>query len=197
MRHSGGLPVVWDVGPDYAESELAAAASRFDGLLLTGGGDIAPELFGESPVNDTLEIDAIRDRAEIGLIHAFCAERKPIFGICRGVQILNVACGGDLWQDLPAQRGVDHRDTTHEVIVTDGRMRGLFGEQVTVNSFHHQAVRSPAPGFAITAKSPDGIVEAIEHENGLWWGVQWHPERMEGMGGVFGMFIELLDFRKT
>ncbi len=150
----------------------------FDGLLLLGGGDIDPALFGERVVNDTVKADVARDRLEIALIQQFAAAGKPIFGICRGIQILNVALGGTLVQDLPAQRGIDHSNgRLHDVsTLTGSRTNALWGPRFTVNSYHHQAVGRLAPGLMATAVSEDGVIEAVEHKQLPLLAVQWHPE---------------------
>lgn len=176
---AGGVPLL------AAEACPQQLAELCDALLLTGGDDVDPALYGETPLNDSLHPDPERDRFEFALTQAFLARKKPIFGICRGCQVLNCVLGGTLYQDLPAQLGADHldRQLRHPITCTeDSVLARLFGRQFRVNSTHHQAVRDIAPGLKVTARSADGVVEAFEsiHPNQLLWGVQFHPERLTG-----------------
>ena len=178
----------WHLYTEALESAGAAAEGgylppddgSYDGLLLAGGRDISPEWYGESH-NGAQKCDIVRDRHEYALIKSFVNDRKPILGICRGLQILNVYFGGSLIGDLPALPA-HHSDTEnvyHTVrIEPDTQMSRLFGHTLRVNSFHHQAVKTVAGDFAATAYSEDGVIEAIEHQNKLWLAVQFHPERM-------------------
>lgn len=160
--------------------ELAALA---DGLFLTGGGDVEPRYYGEERRPFCGEPEEGRDELEFTLIRAFLDAGKPIFGICRGLQVLNVALGGTLWQDLPAQVGLEgHGDGVHPVRAAEGSLfRRLFGAEFPVNSYHHQAVKDLAPGLIPGAWDESGrIVEAFFHRTLPIWAVQWHPERMTG-----------------
>ena len=175
LTMAGAMPVL------LCEEAPEAAAQLFDGLVLSGGGDIDPTLFGETILNDTVNIDAIRDSFEVPLVRAFYKAGKPIFGICRGMQVMNVALGGTLYQDLPEQLGFMHFDMKlrHYVNAAEGSvLHTLFGERFRVNSTHHQAVRELAPGLKTTAVSLDGIIEAYEHESLPILGTQFHPERL-------------------
>lgn len=177
LARAGAMPVL------LCEESPEEAAQLFDALVLSGGGDIDPVLFGETILNDTVNIDAIRDGFEVPLIRAFRDAGKPIFGICRGAQVINVALGGTLYQDLPEQLGFVHFDMKlrHYVDTAEGSiLRELFGARLRVNSTHHQAVRDLAPGLRLTAASPEGIIEAFEHETLPIYGTQFHPERMSG-----------------
>ena len=177
LARAGAMPVL------LCEEAPEEAAQLFDALVLSGGGDIDPALFGEAVLNDTVNIDAIRDGFEVPLIRAFRDAGKPIFGICRGAQVINVALGGTLYQDLPEQLGFVHFDMKlrHYIDTAEGSMlRELFGARLRVNSTHHQAVRDLAPGLRLTAASPEGVVEAFEHETLPIFGTQFHPERMSG-----------------
>jgi putative glutamine amidotransferase len=168
---------------------VADYVSDLDGLLLEGGSDVCPRSYGEEPMRPEWEGDEPRDRYEIELIHAFHEAGKPVLGICRGAQILNVAFGGTLYQDVTTQvdgsfehRNWDRYDTNvHPIeIVAGSHLAGLYGADgpVVVNSVHHQEVKDPAPGFVVEARSaPDGIVEALRKPGAAFMaGVQWHPE---------------------
>ena len=175
FARSGAIPVM------LCEEAPEEAAQLFDALALIGGGDIDPSLFGESVLNDTVSIDAIRDSYEVALVRAFHRTGKPLLGICRGMQVINVALGGSLYQDLPEQLGFIHFDVKlrHYIDTAEHSMlRELFGVRLRVNSTHHQAVRDLAPGLRMTAVSAEGIVEAFEHETLPIIGTQFHPERM-------------------
>lgn len=149
-------------------------AERFDGLLLSGGGDISSDLFGAKPHESCSAPDLRRDSEEFALISAFCAKRKPILGICRGIQVLNVFFGGDLIQDIPS-----HKSQTHTVkLMPDSFLNSVYGNEITVNSYHHQAIGRLACGLSAIAYSSDGVIEAVIHNSLPILGIQWHPERM-------------------
>lgn len=168
VARAGGIPAA------YAGGEPARLAACFDGLLLTGGGDVAPERYGAERL-PTDEVDETRDAEEFALVEAFLARRRPVFGICRGIQLLNVFFGGTLYQQVE-----NHSDNArHNVYTAAGsRIETLCDNCFGVNSWHHQAVREAAPGLRVTARSLDGVIEAVEHERLPVFAVQWHPERM-------------------
>lgn len=177
---AGGLPLL---AAEACPRQLAGLCSA---LLLSGGDDIDPALYGQTPLNDSLHPDPERDRFEFALTRAFLDQGKPIFGICRGCQVMNCALGGTLYQDLPEQLGVNHLDSRLRHPITcrpDSVLARLFSRRFRVNSTHHQAVRDIAPGLKITALSSDGMVEAFEsaRPGQLLWGVQFHPERLTGI----------------
>ena len=178
VYRAGGLPIpTCAVGAE----ELAELC---DGLLLSGGVDLDPRYYGEEILNDTVKIRPERDTFELALFRAFYKQGKPIFGICRGCQLINVALGGTLYQDLVEQKGLMHSDPElrHAVHVEEGSvLHRLFGTQFFVNSTHHQAVKDAAPGLRITARSDEGIVEAFEHESLPVLATQFHPERLTGV----------------
>ena len=186
VQLAGGIPVLL-VAEGTPDPELLR---RVDGVILVGGGDVAPEHYG-GPDHPTLSrVDRARDQFELGLTRLALQERVPLLGICRGAQVMNVALGGDLVVHIPDEYGetVPHRPADpdgpralHEVRVAPGsRLHRILGEErVTVRSRHHQAVRRPAAGFAVVATAADGVVEAIEWtdpSHPLAVGVQWHPE---------------------
>lgn len=171
------------------------AAKNFDGLVICGGGDIHPEFFGQQPLDVPMDINIELDKYELSLCHEFILKRKPILGICRGMQVLNVALGGTIYQDIVSQLGLRHSSgekapMMHEVkIVPQSYLHKLLGEKVLVNSFHHQSVDKPGKQLFISGFAQDGIVEAIESSDGIFSGVQWHPERMDNMQCIFDRFI--------
>lgn len=184
----------------------------FDGLLLSGGGDVDPSLYGEAPLNGSVRVDAERDALDLDLLARAETLGAPVFGICRGLQVLNVALGGTLWQDLPAQRdrGVRHSFPraehdpafpAHAVRVAGAGARDLplartlaGADGVPVNSRHHQAVKDLAPGLVALAASPDDLVEAFARERGTFLAaVQWHPENLVDRADQKALFTEFLD----
>lgn len=187
IRHFGGIPLLI---PVFAQKEeLQFLLNQCDGVLLTGGGDMDPALFGEGVLNDTVVIAAERDESEYRVLDHAVRHNLPIFGICRGVQVMNVYFGGTLYQDMPAQIPSDtihrmekpfHR-TCHKCIVKpDSPLYRLTGvSEFGVNSHHHQAVKDLASGFIAMGYCEDGIIEAIcDPSEPFRWGVQWHPERI-------------------
>jgi putative glutamine amidotransferase len=163
----------------------------FDGLLLGGGTDVAPERYGQQRLaNADLEVDEERDDTEFPLLENALRAGAPILGICRGMQVVNVGLGGTLIQDLPSQRpsdvvhedsGNDRTNRIHSVRVFDRtRLSEIAGvAEIDVNSRHHQAVERPAEGLVVSAKGPDDVIEAIEATDGRWLvAVQWHPENL-------------------
>lgn len=187
VEAAGGIPVIL---PIQKTENLEALLNSIDGLLLAGGADINPALYGESPHIALGAVEEERDHFEYYLTKAAMQSDIPILGICRGVQMLNVAAGGTLYQDLPSQLGTEyfHAHTqfrkwqpTHTVKLLEGsRVQQAFERtELAVNSLHHQAIKQVAPGFQVTAQSADGIVEAIESRTHAYVvGVQWHPEMM-------------------
>jgi putative glutamine amidotransferase len=206
ILHVGGSPQILD--PSLS---IAQALSGIDGLLLTGGDDVAPARYGETAHATVVAAEEGRDDFEIGLIGAARAAGVPIFAICRGVQVLNVACGGTLVQDIPSQiaGALAHSlpvpphepySLAHEVwIEKDSLLSKLLRERLAddtceVNSRHHQAVRAVAGGFTVSATAPDGVIEAIEDPAMRFClGVQWHPENFFRTGEFRPLFEGFLD----
>lgn len=209
---AGGVPVLLPLIDD--ESHLYRLYDVIDGLLLAGGGDVATHFYEAKDSGKLTLIDEQRDRVEITLSRWALAEGMPILAICRGMQLLNVAAGGTLIQDIPSEvpgalvhrvnRSLSGNYVAHEVkLATDSLVRMSFAEAgalgpscLGVNSRHHQAVRDVAPGFQATAHAPDGIIEAIEpinRDGAFVLGVQWHPENFvpddEVMLRLFRAFV--------
>lgn len=164
---------------------------RYDGLILAGGGDVEPSLYGqENHLSNSIDMD--RDRAELALLDAFAAAGKPVLGICRGHQVVNVWAGGDLIQDLGTKNKVHRRvesDQVHTVCARCGLLKNLYGECFATNSAHHQAVGAVGAGLTVTACSADGVIEALEHETLPIFTFQFHPERMNSAETVDGSAI--------
>jgi len=208
-----GLPHSWVMNTRYFAAAAEAGAApvmiplfvedhdilrevydRLDGVLLAGGVDMHPLTYGEHPHPRLGRTDPARDVVELALAQWAITERKPILGLCRGAQVLNVVLGGTLWQDIGSQvptaikhdcfpnEGYERDYLAHEVAITPGsRLDASFEvSSVPVNSMHHQAVKTLAPGLHASAHSPDGMVEAIESGTDHFLvGVQWHPEIFE------------------
>ena len=207
VLHVGGEVRVLETSAD-----LAGALDGLDGLMLTGGGDVDPMLYGETPHATLDPAEPGRDQFELGLVALARDRQLPIFAICRGIQVLNVACGGTLVQDIPSQvpGAMSHRlavpphqamEFAHEVwIDKDSQLARLMRERLSdtdaceVNSRHHQAIRQVAPGFIVSATAPDGVVEAIEDPQSRFCvGVQWHPENFFRTGEFRSLFEGFLD----
>lgn len=184
LQEVGALPLL--LGAIHRE-QAERAADLLDGLLLSGGGDVSPALYGEQPHEKLGEVTPSRDEAELLLTQAFLQRGKPIFGICRGVQVLAVALGGTLWQDLPSQLNPkdDHNDGWHDImIMPDTILHQLYGDKLHINTLHHQAIKDTGPRLRVSARTPDHqVIEAVEGVDIPVWGVQWHPERMWGLDG--------------
>jgi putative glutamine amidotransferase len=206
VLHVGGEPRTLD-----PSMTIDAALQGIDGLMLTGGGDVAPARYHETAHATVEEAEAGRDDFEIALVAAARTKQLPILGICRGIQVLNVACGGTLVQDIPSQlpgAGAhsfpvpEHEsyELAHEIwIEKDSLLSRLMRERLTddgceVNSRHHQAVKQVAPGFNVSATAPDGVIEAIEDPAAPFClGVQWHPENFFRTGEFRALFEGFVD----
>ena len=196
LLQAGGLAVLLPTPRELEWQQLEPIARevirRIDGLLLSGGADFNPLILHEEPEAGMGRISPERDAWEQALLAAALQQAKPVLAICRGVQVLNAVAGGTLWQDLAARTHLKHfqeaprYQPTHTVRFLPGsRMGGALGLTakdgvIEVNSFHHQAIRRPAPGFRISCVARDGVIEGIEKMEGPVpvWGVQWHPEGM-------------------
>jgi len=194
---------IWGEAARYANYqrvvERAGGAVRFggtpegcDGLLLPGGGDLEPWRYGQKNVA-SVGLEPKRDAAELELLDWFTAARQPVLGICRGMQTINVYFGGTLLQDVAGHRAADGLDRLHRVHTAASPLRNLCGEHCIVNSAHHQAVDRLGAGLRAVQWTADGIVEAVCHDALPIWGLQWHPERLDGEMGlqVFRRFLDL------
>lgn len=202
VQDAGGLPVLF---PNVSADAAAGYLARVDGLLLSGGVDVDPSLFEQEPHPKLGEVDTDRDHFEIALARGARDAGMPILAICRGSQVLNVAFGGTLMQDVPSlvegalmheQKALRHDAPCHSLTIEPGtHLHEIAGSTSRrVNSFHHQAVDRLADGFRVTARSSDGVIEGIEDPaHPFCVGVQWHPERMpehDLTKHLFGALVE-------
>lgn len=215
VRRAGGIPLGL---PDLGDEEGAELVlSQVDGLLITGGADVDPRTYGEEPMRPEWGGDGIRDEYEKRLVQVARRRGLPILGICRGIQLINVALGGTLYQDIVTQRegALVHRNwheydaLGHAIRVdADSWIGQLYGgvHSLEVNSIHHQSIKDLAATLQPTAWAPDGVIEAVQSKNGDEWimGVQWHPEWLEAQtedprtaaggrasgGTIFDAFVE-------
>jgi putative glutamine amidotransferase len=195
IQEAGGLPLV--VTPAHGGPSLRALFELCDGLVLTGGEDVAPERYGEEVLRPNVEVVPERDALEFTLLEWALAEDLPVLAICRGVQVLNVGFGGTLYQDLATDRPAPlahdqtlgeaprpRTDPHHPVAVRSGScLADLLGaDELEVNSLHHQGIKTLASALSPVAHAPDGLVEAVEPADPARWtfvvGVQWHPEEL-------------------
>ena len=160
-------------------ARCAETPREADLLLLPGGGDVHPRFYGQQ-INGSTDIDEARDGRELALVDKFLRAGKPIVGICRGLQLLNVYLGGTLRQHIEGHSQIDGVDRLHAINTAPGLLRALYGARFTVNSAHHQAVETLGEGLQVLACAPDGTAEAIAHKALPVFAVQWHPERLCG-----------------
>lgn len=186
LEEAGGQPMV--LPPSLSPRASVAALDYADGLLLSGGNDLSPLIFAEQPQPKLQMVDSLRDEQEMVMVEAALRKGLPILGICRGMQVINVALGGGIIQHIEEESAtaIQHRQKApgwhrhHQINVLPNTLLGsILGEGVVgVNSYHHQAVGALGRDLIVSARSPDGLVEAIESSSPWILGVQWHPERM-------------------
>lgn len=205
LKAAGAIPVIMPL--DASEEDLKQLSQELDGFLFTGGPDVHPFLFGEETQEHCGNVSPTRDQMEISLLPMIMELRKPVLGICRGIQVLNIALGGNIWQDIPSQVKRDfplahsqpfHYDMPcHTVSLTKGSLLARISgcSSLKVNSMHHQAVKDIAPGLIASAYSTDHLIEALEMPGYPFFiGVQWHPEYLweknEEAFRLFQTFVE-------
>lgn len=223
----GKLPACWVMGQRYVrvlasagavplllpllhgdEETLRLTYERLDGIFLTGGVDVDPACYGEPRHERCDRADVARDWVEMTLVRWAMADKKPILGVCRGIQVINVACGGSLYQHVPDEyrSPVKHdcfptapdyaRDFLAHAVTSDvgSRLGRLLGDEIAVNSMHHQAIKRLAPGLRASAFAPDGLTEGVESGTGHYLvGVQWHPEELaDAHAPQRGLFTDFL-----
>lgn len=204
--NAGGIPLLIPVRPTM-EVDIPDIINKLDGLMLIGGGDIHPSFYGEEPHIKLGKFDQIRDKLEIAFTKYCINKGIPILGICRGLQVINVAAGGTLYQDIYSQRNatIQHAQKTLENfgthyidIVDDNFLFDIFGSKGFVNSHHHQGIKDLAKGFNIIASSRDGVIESITNMQKNIIAVQWHPELMDNRQSqeIFNSFIDIISMCK-
>lgn len=190
LEAAGAVPLLIHLTDDL--SVVRALYDLCDGILLPGGGDVAPHHFGEEPHPALGEVDEQRDAVELALARWSREDARPLMGICRGIQVINVAFGGTLWQDIPAQlpEHLDHRHNTtlrqydvpgHDIeLEADSWIAGhVDARELMANTMHHQALKEVAPGLRVVGRAPDGVIEAVEGQGEQFVvGVQCHPEHL-------------------
>ncbi len=203
----GGIPVVFPVLND--EEAIDSFLDYIDGLMLIGGEDISPFIYGEEPVRELHTINPERDRAETYFLRGAYERKLPVLAVCRGMQLANAVFGGTLYQDIYSQREkvlvhspkIDGFEINYHTIDIDegSLLYEIYGSQALVNSFHHQAIRELGAGFVVTARAKDGIVEAMERlDDWPFLGVQFHPEFMthnDKFTEIFRRFVESIEGR--
>ncbi len=204
VRNGGGIPIVLIPIPG---DQIDHVLDHIDGLLLTGGGDVNPAAYGAEPHETLYGVDDERDAFEFELVRRAYARKLPTMAVCRGLQVVNVALGGSLVQDLPSHQGAEGHDVTgegayephSEAMIDPGcRIAAAIGEGLHhINSIHHQAVDRLGNDLRVVGAAPDGTIEAIEHADTSWplIAVQWHPEFLgmrdhEDSRGLFEAFVE-------
>lgn len=209
IRRFGGLPVILPLELDAQEAD--ALCGSLDGILFTGGPDVHPFLFGEETLSGCGEVSVLRDTVELTLFQCMYEKKKPILGICRGMQLINIALGGTIYQDLATQfhgnPSIAHRQPfpcsspSHKVTLQPGTRLAALSKaspssaRIEVNSMHHQAVRTPAPGITVSALAAGDLIEGLEKQDYPFLvGVQWHPEylvgRFEHADRLFQSFVD-------
>ena len=205
LKAAGAIPVVMPL--EIQGEDLKQLAKELDGFIFTGGPDVHPFLFGEETQAHCGNVSEERDKMELALLPFILEQRKPILGICRGIQVLNIAMGGTIWQDIASMTSSDfpiahsqpfaYHLPSHTVSLTEGSLLKELSERDTlrVNSMHHQAVKDLAPGLMASAYSPDQLIEALEMPGYPFFvGVQWHPEYLweknEEAFRLFQKFVE-------
>ncbi|MCY3785868.1 MAG: gamma-glutamyl-gamma-aminobutyrate hydrolase family protein [bacterium] len=187
VAEAGGLPVLLSLDTDPAQ-----VVERLDGIVLPGGTDVDPALYGAEPDRDLMDPEPARDAQELALLDAAAAAGVPVLAICRGLQVVNVWRGGTLHQHVPEHGLFDEPPDKlqHQVTFAPGSvLAGVYGPSVMVNSLHHQTVDRLGAGLEVTAEAPDGAVEGLECRDAPVVAVQWHPELLPEPDPIFAWFI--------
>ena len=203
VMNAGGIPVVLPVHDNI--EVIKEQISHLDGLLLSGGVDSDPALYGEDSLQEIGVISPERDKFEIMLLEEYLKTGKPILAICRGLQLVNIYFGGTLYQDIKyLDTQIQHKQKWHlylpthniDILGKDNILYEIFGEKTRVNSFHHQMIKDLAKGLTPIAKSSDGVIEALQKkDHPFFYATQWHPEMMAVRGNdemkkIFDKFVE-------
>jgi putative glutamine amidotransferase len=200
VARAGGLPLLLSM-----EADPVAVVSRLDALILSGGSDVDPRRYGETPGPHASTFEPLRDEFELAMLDAALMRGIPVLGICRGAQLINVGHGGTLVAHLPSDSGEAHsflgyprNHRVHPVELAEGSVpHRLYGPRIRVNSLHHQAVADVGADLIVTARAPDGVVEAIEVRDAPVVGVQWHPEMLGGTDPLFDWLVNCARHNST
>jgi len=190
VKRAGGIPVIFPLL--ITPEDAAEYVSKVDGIVFSGGPDFSPYLFNEDPIRELINFSTVRDDTEFALFREAQSAKLPILGICRGCQVINVAMGGSLFQDIPRQvqdaighnpSGIPSHEPYHRITILPGESRIasiLKVSSIRTNSFHHQSVKQVGKGLRVTARTSDGVVEALEGTDPSWYVhcLQFHPEGM-------------------
>ena len=206
VKSAGGLPIVLPL--IKSKTVIQEYIELCDGFLFCGGGDITPLLFGQEPATNVGKTDITLDLFQIRLMKAILEADKPVLAICRGMQVLNVACGGTIYQDINLvdfetinhmQNSISRRDISHKVIFEpESKVHKILGSFAYTNSFHHQSIDRLGKGLAVSGFTGDAIVEAIEMPSHTFvLGVQWHPESMLDCSNMKQLFFALIRYSKV
>lgn len=206
VKSAGGLPIVLPL--IKSKTVIQEYIELCDGFLFCGGGDITPLLFGQEPATNVGKTDITLDLFHIRLMKAILEADKPVLAICRGMQVLNVACGGTIYQDINLvdfetinhmQNSISRRDISHKVIFEpESKVHKILGSFAYTNSFHHQSIDRLGKGLAVSGFTGDAIVEAIEMPSHTFvLGVQWHPESMLDCSNMKQLFFALIRYSKV
>ncbi|MBS6642456.1 MAG: gamma-glutamyl-gamma-aminobutyrate hydrolase family protein [Clostridiaceae bacterium] len=205
IRDAGAIPLVFPL--EVSDEDLDQLLSLVDGVLFTGGPDVHPSYFGEPTHLNCGDVSPLRDKLEIALLPKVLNAKKPVLGICRGIQLLNIGLGGTIYQDIPSQTApefpIAHRQPfyytnySHSVSVEKGSLLASIcgSDTIQVNSMHHQAIKKTAPSLTVTGYAPDGLIEAVEMRDYPYFvAVQWHPEYLypfnEAAKNLFTSFVD-------
>lgn len=206
VKSAGGLPIILPL--IKSKTVIQEYVELCDGFLFCGGGDITPLLFGQEPATNVGKTDITLDLFQIRLMKAILEADKPVLAICRGMQVLNVACGGTIYQDINLvdfetinhmQNSISRRDISHKVIFEpESKVHKILGSFAYTNSFHHQSIDRLGKGLAVSGFTGDAIVEAIEMPSHTFvLGVQWHPESMLDCSNMKQLFFALIRYSKV
>ena len=206
VKLAGGLPIILPL--IKSKTVIQEYIELCDGFLFCGGGDITPLLFGQEPATNVGKTDITLDLFQIRLMKAILEADKPVLAICRGMQVLNVACGGTIYQDINLvdfetinhmQNSISRRDISHKVIFEpESKVHKILGSFAYTNSFHHQSIDRLGKGLAVSGFTGDAIVEAIEMPSHTFvLGVQWHPESMLDCSNMKQLFFALIRYSKV
>ena len=205
VKSAGGLPIILPL--IKSKTVIQEYVELCDGFLFCGGGDITPLLFGQEPATNVGKTDITLDLFQIRLMKAVLTADKPVLAICRGMQVLNVSCGGTIYQDINLvdfdtinhmQNSISRRDISHKVIFEpESKVHKILGSFAYTNSFHHQSIDRLGKGLAVSGFTGDAIVEAIEMPSHTFvLGVQWHPESMLDCSNMKQLFFALIRYSK-